>query len=144
MRFTGIDVAAERHVMAIVDENGRVLCRPSAFGENAEGYAQLFQLLGTPEDCLVALEATGHYWRNLFVSLVAKGYAVAVLNPLRTRRFAEEELERTKTDAIDALGIARFAAQKRPAPAMPPERLPKSSGSWSGFVNVCSAIWVIG
>jgi transposase len=49
--------------------------------------------------------------------LLAKGYAVAVLNPLRTRRFAEEELQRTKTDAIDALGIARFAAQKRP-PAM--------------------------
>jgi transposase len=46
---------------------------------------------------------------------------VAVLNPLRTRRFAEEELERTKTDAIDALGIARFAAQKRPAPTMLPE-----------------------
>jgi transposase len=32
--------------------------------------------------------------------LLAKGYAVAVLNPLRTRRFAEEELQRTKTDAI--------------------------------------------
>lgn len=40
---------------------------------------------------------------------------MALLNPLRTRRFAEEELARTKTDAIDALGIARFAAQKRPA-----------------------------
>jgi transposase len=48
----------------------------------------------------VALEATGHYWRNLFVALLAKGYAVAVLNPLRTRRFAEEELQRTKTTLI--------------------------------------------
>ena len=36
-----------------------------------------------------------------------------MLNPLRTRRFAEEELQRTKTDAIEALGIARFAVQKR-------------------------------
>jgi hypothetical protein len=35
---------------------------------------------------------------------------------MRTHRFAGEELQRTKTDAIDALGIARFAAQKRPAP----------------------------
>jgi len=95
--------------------------KPSAFGEDAEGYAYLFHLLGAPKDCLVALEATGHYWRNLLVSLVTKGYEVAVLNPLRTRRFAEEELERTKTDAIDALGIARFAAQKRPAPTMLPE-----------------------
>lgn len=121
MRFVGIDVAAERHVAAIVDERGTVICRPSSFGEDAAGYAELFQLLGTPEKCLVALEATGHYWRNLFSWLVAKGYAVAVLNPLRTRRFAEEELERTKTDAIDAIGIARFAAQKRPARTVPPD-----------------------
>lgn len=121
MRFVGIDVAAERHVAAVVDEEGTVICRPSSFGEDAAGYADLFQLLGTPEGCLVALEATGHYWRNLFSCLIAKGYAVALLNPLRTRRFAEEELERTKTDAIDAIGIARFAAQKRPARTLIPE-----------------------
>ena len=60
-------------------------------------------------------------WRNPFVALLGKGYAVAVLNPLRTRRFAEEELQRTKTDAIDALGIARFAAQKRPPATQLPD-----------------------
>jgi transposase len=100
---------------------GEVLCRSSPFGEDASGYARLFELLGPPENCLLALEATGHYWRNLFVALLAKGYAVAVLNPLRTRRFAEEELQRTKTDAIDALGIARFAAQKRPPATQLPD-----------------------
>src|SRR6266853_2842245 len=117
MRYAGIDVGAERHMVAMVGEEGEVLCRSSPFGEDASGYAHLFELLGPPEGCLLALEATGHYWRNLFVALLAKGYAVAVLNPSRTRRFAEEELQRTKTDAIDALGIARFAAQKRPRAA---------------------------
>jgi transposase len=72
---------------------------------------------------LVAMEATGHYWQNLFAALAAAGYGVALLNPLRTRRFAGEDLERTKTDAIDALGIARFAAQKRPVAT----RLPDSA-----------------
>src|SRR5438132_5698439 len=109
MRFAGIDVGAERHMVAMVGEQGEVLCRSSPFGEDASGYAHLFELLGPPGGCLLALEATGHYWRNLFVALLAKGYAVAVLNPVRTRRFGEEELQRTKTDAIDALGIARFA-----------------------------------
>ncbi|MFW1411011.1 IS110 family transposase, partial [Vibrio parahaemolyticus] len=51
---------------------------------------------------LVALEATGHYWRNLYADLVADGHTAVLLNPLRTRRFAEEDLERTKTDTIDA------------------------------------------
>jgi len=114
MRFAGIDIGAERHMVAVLDEQGEVLCRSSPVGEDATGYARLFELLGSPDDCLVALEATGHYWRNLFVALIAKDYVVAVLNPLRTARFAEEELRRTKTDAIDALGIARFAQQKRP------------------------------
>ena len=121
MRFAGIDVGAERHMVAMVGEQGEVLCRSSRFGEDASGHARLFELLGPPEGCLLALETTGHYWRNLFVALLAKGYAVAVLNPLRTRRFAEEELQRTKIDAIDALGIARFAAQKRPPAAHLPD-----------------------
>jgi transposase len=67
------------------------------------------------------MEATGHYWKNLFAWLVARGFVVALLNPLRTRRFAGEDLERTKTDAIDAVGIARFAAEKRPAVTRLPE-----------------------
>jgi transposase len=102
MKFVGIDVGADRHMVAIVGQDGEVLCRSSPFGEDASGYAHLFELLGPPEGCLLALEATGHYWRNLFVALLAKRYAVAVLNPLRTRRFAEEELQLAKTDAIDA------------------------------------------
>jgi transposase len=67
------------------------------------------------------MEATGHYWKNLFAVLACAGHSVALLNPLRTRRFAGEDLERTKTDAIDALGIARFAAQKRPAATRLPD-----------------------
>ena len=88
------------------------------FAEDAAGYQALFKLLGEPAATLVAMEATGHYWQNLFVALAVRGFEVALLNPLRTRRFAQEDLARTKTDAIDAVGIARFAAQKRP-PAKP-------------------------
>jgi transposase len=122
MRFVGIDVAAERHVVATLDERQAVLLTPTAFTEDADGYHKLLSLLGPPADTLVAMEATGHYWKNLFAALVAAGFAVALLNPLRTRRFAGEELQRTQTDAIDALGIARFAAQKRPVASRLPDR----------------------
>jgi transposase len=111
----GIDIASEKHVVAVVDEAGGVLVKPTGFGEDAGGYGRLFELLGTAGEVLVAMEATGHYWKNLFAELAARGFPVALLNPVRTRRFAAEDLERTKTDAIDALGIARFAQQKRPA-----------------------------
>jgi transposase len=112
MRFVGIDIASEKHVVAVVDEAGGVLVKPTGFGEDAGGYGKLFELLGAAGEVLVAMEATGHYWKNLFAELAAKGFPMALLNPVRTRRFAGEELE---TDAIDALGIARFAQQKRPA-----------------------------
>jgi transposase len=120
MRFAGVDIASETHVVAVMDEHGEILVKPTVFGEDAEGYAKLLSLIGPPTDILVAMEATGHYWKNLFAALAAGGFPVALINPLRTHRFAQEDLERTKTDAIDALGIARFAAQKRP----PATRLP--------------------
>jgi transposase len=121
MRFVGIDVAAERHVVAVVDESDRVLLKVTPFTEDAEG-RQAARGARSPSDALVAMEATGHYWKNLFAALVAAGFAVALLNPLRTRRFAGEDLQRTKTDAIDAVGIARFAAQKRPRASRLPDR----------------------
>jgi transposase len=114
VRFAGIDIASETHVVAVVDEASSATVKPTRFDEDASGYEKLFGLLGDPGDLLVAMEATGHYWQNLFAALAAAGFAVALLNPLRTRRFAGEDLQRTKTDAIDAIGIARFAAQKRP------------------------------
>ncbi len=116
MRFAGIDIASEKHFVAVVDEASAVLEKSTSFTEDGAGYTKLFELLGPAGDtALVAMEATGHYWKNLFAALTAKGFKVALVNPLRTNRFAAEDMQRTKTDAIDALGMARFAAQKRPA-----------------------------
>jgi transposase len=123
MRFAGIDIASETHFVAAVDETGAVSVKATPFAEDVSGYAKLLGLLGPANQVLIAMEATGHYWKNLFAALAAQGYEIALINPLRTHRFAAEDLERTKTDAIDALGIARFAAQKRPAPT----RLPDSA-----------------
>ncbi len=114
MKYVGIDIGSETHVVAVVDGAGQILVKPTPFGEDAGGYSVLLELLGEERDALVAMEATGHYWRNLFSVLVGEGFEVALINPLRTRRFAEEELVRAKTDSIDAIGIARFAAQKAP------------------------------
>lgn len=123
MRFAGIDIASEVHVVAIVTAEGAVELKATAFTEDAAGYQKVLALLGAANDLLIAMEATGHYWKNLFAVLAAAGHSVALLNPLRTHRFAGVDLERTKTDAIDAVGIARFAAQKRPAATPLPDAL---------------------
>ncbi len=138
MLVAGIDIGAESHHVAVVDRAEAVVVKATAFAENAAGYQELFALLARAgarggadlplaaasaeqERTLVVMEATGHYWQNLFAALVAQGYAVALVNPLRTHRFAGEELARTKTDSIDCLQLARFGAQKRPAVTCLPE-----------------------
>lgn len=119
MHVAGIDIGSQSHVVAVLTEAEQVLVKPTAFGEDATGYEKLFRLLPPPSEILVAMEATGHYGRNLFAALSERGYRVALLNPLRTRRFAQEDLRRAHSDSIDALGIARFALQKRPQPTPP-------------------------
>lgn len=121
MRYAGIDIASQTHVVAVVDEAEEVLVKPTEFTEDVAGYEKLFELLGRPDEVLVGMESTGHYWRNLAAALFARGFAIALINPLRTSRFAGEDLQRTKTDAIDALGIARFARQKHPPATRVPD-----------------------
>ncbi len=113
--FAGIDIASERHMLARLDDAGVPVGKPMPIAEDRAGYDALLKALGEPP-VLVAMEATGHYWKNLFAVLTAAGHEVALLNPLQARRFQEASLERTKTDAIDAHGLARLAFEKRPAP----------------------------
>jgi transposase len=114
--FAGIDVASERHMLARLDEAGAAIGKPFGFAEDREGYDVMLEALGAPP-ALVVMEATGHYWKKLFVVLTAAGHDVTLVNPLAARRFQEAALERAKTDAIDAAGLARLGFEKRPAPS---------------------------
>ena len=113
--FAGIDIASERHTLARLDEDGAPIGKSMTITEDREGYDALLKALGPPP-VLVVMEATGHYWKNLFAALTAAGHEVVLLNPYVARRFQDSSLERTKTDAIDAHGLARLGFEKRPAP----------------------------
>jgi transposase len=71
MRYAGIDIASETHVIAVVDASGEVECTATPFAEEATGYQKALGLLGPPGEVLIAMEATGHYWKNLFATLTA-------------------------------------------------------------------------
>ncbi|MDO6588618.1 transposase, partial [Salipiger sp. 1_MG-2023] len=51
---------------------------------------------------LVVMEATGRYHRAAHVCLHAAGVPVAIINPYRSRRFADVLGRLAKTDEIDA------------------------------------------
>ena len=122
MRFVGIDIGAEHHAVALVDEEGRYFIRPVSFGEEAAGYRRLRELLGSPTDCLVAMEATGHYWNNLFAWLTSRRLLdCADQSTFGLGALPKRNWSGPKPIKVDALGIARFAAQKHPTPTELPE-----------------------
>lgn len=108
MRYAGIDVGKGRHTVAVLDDQGRHKA-PFTFAEDQTGFDALVARLGLSNGLVVALEATGHYWRNVATWLVDQGYDVRLYNPAQTAKFAQAQLRRAKTDALDAVGIARCA-----------------------------------
>ena len=76
-----------------------------------------------PQAVLIVMEATGTYWMRLASSLVAAGFAVAVINPAQAHDFAKALLKRSKTDAIDAQTLTELGARLQPERWTPPPQV---------------------
>lgn len=57
---------------------------------------------------LVVMESTGIYHVKLACHLHGMGYAVSVVNPFVIKKYAEMQMKRTKTDAVDSKIIAEY------------------------------------
>lgn len=114
MHTIGIDIGKSFHVAAIQNENGHFVLSSLKFPNTKEGFDSLLQKLqevvGTEmrTSCRIALEATGHYWMNLYVFLRGQGFEnLIVLNPLQSKALRNLTIRGTKTDAVDAQAIVR-------------------------------------
>ena len=120
-QYLGIDIAKHEHVLGSRYESGEQHGKAFAFGNDEKGFASLlerFRELGAaPEESLVVIESTGHYWMALWEFLVAHGYEVAIVNPVLTDAFRKADtLRKTKTDRVDAFLIAEYARFKNLGP----------------------------
>lgn len=111
--YVGIDIGKSKHDYAVVDEAGGIL-KTGDFPSNVTGFEKLVKVLSQFEAELIGMEATGHYWRNLWQALVQAGYACSLLNPTSTVYFRRMSLTKHKTDALDAVCIARYLSTIRP------------------------------
>ena len=105
----GIDVSKDR-LDAHVHPSGEAF----ACVRDADGLDLLLLRLAPVRPALIAIEATGGFEAIVAAHLAAAGLPVAVVNPAQVRAFATARGKRAKTDSIDALIIARFAATARP------------------------------
>ena len=111
MIYVGIDVAKDGHVIGAVDGRGQDVSRPMAFRNTAAGFERCREWLegvaGEPSDALVGMEATGSYWMAVYSYLVARGYQVAVIDPMRVRAVRKlRGRPGVKNDRVDSLLIA--------------------------------------
>ena len=70
----------------------------------------------------VVFEPTGRYHRNLHQCLAEAGLQTLLVNPLRSRRFAEAIGQHAKNDRVDAAMLARFGQLDNLAPTPPQSR----------------------
>lgn len=127
MHYIGIDIAKHVHTVAARLEDGAPHGKAVSFTNDEAGFKSLLErfreLDVDVDDCIVAMESTGHYWMAVYSFLTDHGYPVAVVNPVLTDAFRKADtVRKTKTDLIDAFLIAEFARFKRLGPtSVPPE-----------------------
>jgi transposase len=114
----GIDIAKDKF-----DVNLRLLeiAEPrweASFSNNPKGFKALHHWLAkngprSSAPVHACLESTSRYGDALAQFLHQEGYQVSLVNPRRTRHYADSQLTRTVNDTIDARLIADFCASQR-------------------------------
>ena len=115
----GIDIGKQKFEVHLL-VNGKT--KSKSVSNSKEGFLILSQWLNKHKAGIVhaCMEATGSYGDELALYLHDSGHTVSIVNPARVKGFAQSELIRTKTDAVDAGIIARFCLAMNPEPWTPP------------------------
>ncbi len=124
MFFIGIDIGKRHHEVALIDSQGKPVGNPLRFSNTTEGSEKLLAFINQhdllPDNTMIGLEATGHYWLSLFSFLTALEFNVIPFNPIQSDTLRNFYLRKTKTDTIDAVLIAQVVRMDLPDPAYLP------------------------
>ena len=112
--YVGIDVC-KKWLDVAIHPNGLT----ERFENTAKGCRKLVRLLSKFPVALSVMEATGKYHRGAHRALHQAGLAVAIVNPLRARLFAESAGCLAKTDGLDAKILAVMAESLKPDAVAP-------------------------
>jgi transposase len=115
----GIDISKVKFDVALILPNKKF--KHSKFDNNPQGFLKFITWLNAFElpHIHIAMEATGIYGDALACFLYDKGFIVSVVNPLRIKKYADENLQRTKNDKHDSKTIASFCLEKTLSPWQP-------------------------
>ncbi len=115
----GIDVSKKTLDAALIFDN-RTFSKQ--FKNTTEGFKSLAAWLESLkiEQVHACLEATGTYSEAAALFLHERGHRVSVVNPLRIKGYGQANMQRNKTDRLDARLIASFCQTQEPDEWLPP------------------------
>ena len=115
----GIDVSKKTLDAALIFDN-RIVNKQ--FQNSSEGFKLLSAWLASLQITRVhaCLEATGVYGEAVALFLHEQGHRVSVVNPLRIKGYGCANMQRNKTDRLDARLIADFCLTQEPDEWKPP------------------------
>jgi len=111
MFYIGIDIGKRHHEAGLINDKGNHVGKTVRFANSKDGSEKLLQFINqhklTPDNSVVGLEATGHYWLSIFSFLHKLGFKTTVFNPLQSDALRHFYIRKTKTDVSDAYLIAQ-------------------------------------
>jgi transposase len=115
----GIDVSKKTLDAALIFDN-LTFCKQ--FKNSADGFRLLAAWLASLQITRIhaCLEATGTYGEAIALFLHERGHLVSIVNPLRIKGYAQSNMQRNKTDRLDARLIADFCLTQEPDEWQPP------------------------
>ena len=112
MYYIGIDIAKRNHEVSIINADGKSLSKSISIANSQKGLDDFNNYLSsfnvTSQNSIIGMESTGHYWLNLYSSLVNLNFNVFVINPIQTDAFRKMYIRKTKNDSKDSYIIAQI------------------------------------
>ncbi len=117
--YLGIDIAKEKFDVCLLHDEQKW---SGVFNNDQSGFRKLDKWMTKriDDNLHACMEATGRYGEKLAAHLYQANYRVAVVNPFRIKRQGESNLQRNKTDKLDAALIADFCRTQKTTEWHPP------------------------
>jgi len=118
--IVGIDIAKDTLDVCLLTAEGQG--EQDRFANSKSGINKLHRWLKKRDakTAHVCLEATGIYGDLVAETLHQRGYVVSVVNPARIKAYAASQMQRNKTDTLDAALIAEYCRTQQPPAWTPP------------------------
>lgn len=112
MFYIGIDIVKHKHGASIIDSDGKLLNESISFSNTQKGCERPLALMQkftvTADNCIIVIEATGHYWLSVYSYLLEFEYNLKVINPIQPDSFRKMYIRQSKNDSKGSFVIAQI------------------------------------